>query len=159
MQPTVPTAPVYSSPISPTYTQASTSPIKTENVKTEQKPNTVHTPQQVHLIPENLMTGAVNVASSAINTAKSVLQMIAPTKSEEVYSNSFNLKHCLRKYSVQPGKWVNGHWITMQPESNHEAALNLLAEMGFTNRDYNASLLNRYEDDIEKVIADLLTAK
>lgn len=34
----------------------------------------------VHMIPETLVTGAVNVASSAINTARSVLNMIVPPK-------------------------------------------------------------------------------
>lgn len=36
--------------------------------------------QTVHVIPETLVTGAVNVASSAINTARSVLNMIVPPK-------------------------------------------------------------------------------
>lgn len=36
----------------------------------------------VHILPENLVSGAVNVASSAINTARSVINMIVPPKSE-----------------------------------------------------------------------------
>lgn len=56
----------------------------TANVKSSQPP--LVQSQQPHLLRENLMTGAVNVASSAINTAKSVLQMIAPVKPEEVIS-------------------------------------------------------------------------
>lgn len=72
-------------------TSASTrkpSPSRAEPVKPEQKTSPVQTPQ-VHLIPENLMSGAVNVASSAINTAKSVLQMITPARTEEVRINDF----------------------------------------------------------------------
>lgn len=38
--------------------------------------------QNVPMIPETLVTGAVNVASSAINTARSVLNMIVPSKEE-----------------------------------------------------------------------------
>lgn len=44
-----------------------------------------------HLIRENLVTGAVNVASSAINTAKSVLHMIVPQKEDEVNKNFYGL--------------------------------------------------------------------
>lgn len=36
----------------------------------------------VHILPENLVSGAVNVASSAINTARSVINMIVPPKPE-----------------------------------------------------------------------------
>lgn len=32
----------------------------------------------VHILPETLVTGAVNVASTAINTARSVINMIRP---------------------------------------------------------------------------------
>lgn len=38
----------------------------------------------VHILPENLVSGAVNVASSAINTARSVINMIVPPKPTEV---------------------------------------------------------------------------
>lgn len=34
----------------------------------------------VHILPETLVSGAVNVASSAINTARSVINMIRPTE-------------------------------------------------------------------------------
>lgn len=66
---------------------------------------------------------------------------------------------CYNTFFVQPGKWVNGHWVTTQPKSEREAALNILNEMGFNNRDYNATLLSRYGDNIEMVIADLLATK
>lgn len=39
-------------------------------------------PVPVHILPENFVTGAVNVASSAINTARSVINMIVPPKAE-----------------------------------------------------------------------------
>lgn len=62
-------------------------------------------------------------------------------------------------FPFKAGTWVNGRWITINPDSKRETALNLLDEMGFKNRDYNASLLNRYDDDVEKVLSDLLTIK
>lgn len=80
---TIPSAPeMISSPSTSAGTRKS-SPSRVELAKPEQKTIPVQT-QQLHLIPQNVMTGAVNVASSAINTAKSVLQMITPTRTEEV---------------------------------------------------------------------------
>lgn len=46
--------------------------------------------------------------------------------------------------------------MTTNPDSKRECDLRLLEEMGFTNRDYNATLLNRFDDDMEKVIFELL---
>lgn len=47
--------------------------------------------QTVHMIPETLVTGAVNVASSAINTARSVLNMLAPARGEVSSSDKFEV--------------------------------------------------------------------
>lgn len=41
----------------------------------------------VEILPETLLTGAVNVASSAINTARSVLDMLRPRHDDVVVSN------------------------------------------------------------------------
>lgn len=54
------------------------------------------------------------------------------------------------------GKWENGHWITTNPESNREAALQILNEMGFLDRDLNATLLARYNDNVARVISELV---
>ncbi|XP_066249930.1 uncharacterized protein [Euwallacea similis] len=89
----------------------------------------------VHLLPEALVTGAVNVASSALNTARSVINMIKPQS---------------------PGGWVNGRWVSASPDTPREANLQALAEMGFWNRDQNATLLARFEDDINRVVAELV---
>ncbi|XP_018320895.1 uncharacterized protein LOC108734015 [Agrilus planipennis] len=91
-------------------------------------------PVSVTAVPENIVTGAVNVASSAINTARSVLNMFNP----------------------EPGTWVNGHWVPRDLDSRRERALRILDEMGFRNRDYNATLLARYSDDITQVISELV---
>ncbi|KAJ8924658.1 hypothetical protein NQ315_000809 [Exocentrus adspersus] len=100
-----------------------------ENVRPETSPT-------IHILPETLVSGAVNVASSAINTARSVIQMIVPRE--------------------QQGRWVNGHWVSANPETPREANLQALAEMGFWNRDLNATLLARYNDDLNKVVAELV---
>ncbi|KYB28640.1 hypothetical protein TcasGA2_TC003458 [Tribolium castaneum] len=93
-------------------------------------------PPQVHILPENLVSGAVNVASSAINTARSVINMIVP--------------------KTEPGKWVNGHWVTENPDSIRAKNLLILAEMGFWDSDLNATLLARYNDDLGRVIGELV---
>lgn len=74
-------------------TAPKTTPIKPEQKTTLPVQQTVQQPQQP-AVRENLITGAANVASSALNTAKSVLQMIAPTKTEEVmlFNISVNVK-------------------------------------------------------------------
>lgn len=41
-------------------------------------PEAVPNVSQVHILPESLLNGAVNAASSAINTARSVINMIKP---------------------------------------------------------------------------------
>lgn len=39
-------------------------------------------PNTVHILPETLVSGAVHVASSAINTARSVINMLVPPRQE-----------------------------------------------------------------------------
>ncbi|KAL1518013.1 hypothetical protein ABEB36_001699 [Hypothenemus hampei] len=85
---------------------------------------------QVHILPESLVTGAVNVASSAINTARSVINMIRPQ--------------------------TPGQWETTNSTSPREANLQALADMGFWNRDLNATLLARFNDDLNRVVAELV---
>lgn len=53
---------------------------KKETPSAPPQPNqsTEFTPSPVHILPENLVSGAVNVASSAINTARTVINMITP---------------------------------------------------------------------------------
>ncbi|XP_018571385.1 uncharacterized protein LOC108911046 isoform X2 [Anoplophora glabripennis] len=89
----------------------------------------------IHILPETLVSGAVNVASSALNTARTVFNMIVPR---------------------EPGRWVNGHWVSTSAETPREANLQALAEMGFWNRDLNATLLARYNDDLSRVVAELV---
>lgn len=57
---------------------------------------------------------------------------------------------------MQPGRWVNGHWVSTNPETPRESNLQVLAEMGFWNRDLNATLLARYNDDLSRVVAELV---
>jgi hypothetical protein len=103
-----------------------------------QSPNHPHIQNvPVHILPENLVNGAVHVASSAISTARSVINMIVPPKAE-------------------PGKWVNGHWVTENPESTRAKNLCILADMGFWNVDLNATLLARYNDDVARVVSELV---
>ncbi|CAG9854334.1 unnamed protein product [Phyllotreta striolata] len=82
----------------------------------------------VHILPEGLVNGAVSVA-------RSVMNRIVPQ---------------------QPGRWVNGHWVSTDPRSTREANLQALAEMGFWNRDLNATLLARYSDDLSRVVGELV---
>ncbi|XP_019766280.2 uncharacterized protein LOC109541765 isoform X1 [Dendroctonus ponderosae] len=81
-----------------------------------------------HILPEGLVSGAVSAA-------RSVMNMIRPQS---------------------PGRWVNGHWVSSSPETPREANLQALAEMGFWNRDLNATLLARYSDDLNRVVAELV---
>lgn len=56
----------------------------------------------------------------------------------------------------QPGTWVNGRWVSSKEESLREANLQALAEMGFWNRDLNATLLARFNDDLTRVVGELV---
>ncbi|KAF5306064.1 hypothetical protein FQA39_LY09042 [Lamprigera yunnana] len=94
------------------------------------------TPPPLPSFPDNLVTGAVNVASSAINTARTVLNMFS-AKSEQ-------------------GQWINGHWFSADSNTPRERALRTLHEMGFWDRNFNASLLARHNDDIQRVIGELV---
>lgn len=80
-----PTPPIYPYLPVPASSELPRKPVpqRAETAKPEAKVTPVLAPQ-VHAIPENLMAGAVNVASSAISTARSVLNMIVPAKAEEV---------------------------------------------------------------------------
>lgn len=46
--------------------------------------------------------------------------------------------------------------MTTNPDTPREANLQALAEMGFWNRDLNATLLARYNDDLSRVVAELV---
>lgn len=109
-------------------------------------------PEQVHILPESLMTGAVNVASSAINTARSVINMIKPQQ-VSVSPNQTALNPVVAQ---SPGRWDNGHWVSTNPVSPMEQNLQALADMGFWNRDLNATLLARHNYDLNRVVAELV---
>lgn len=51
---------------------------------------------------------------------------------------------------------MNGHWVATVPDSPREANLRALAEMGFWDRDLNATLLQRYNDDLSRVVSELV---
>ncbi|KAK9871498.1 hypothetical protein WA026_012869 [Henosepilachna vigintioctopunctata] len=87
----------------------------------------------------SVVSGAMTMASSALNTAKNVVNMIIPPRN-----------------GVEPGVWINGHWVASNPNTLRESNLQALAEMGFWNRDLNATLLARYNDDISQVISELI---
>lgn len=86
---------------------------------------TATSPPVVHILPESLVNGAVNVA-------KSVLNRFVPQTTQ--------------------GNWINGQ----RADSTREANLQALAEMGFWNRDLNATLLTRFEEDLSRVVAELV---
>ncbi|CAG9821727.1 unnamed protein product [Phaedon cochleariae] len=86
-------------------------------------------------------------ASTVFNTARSVINRMVPQELPFLPANDV---------PQQPGKWVNGHWVSTNPETPREANLQALAEMGFWNRDLNATLLARYEDDLSRVVAELV---
>lgn len=109
-------------------------------------------PEQVHILPEALVSGAVNVASSAINTARSVINMIKPQQ-VSVSPNQTALNPVVAQ---SPGRWDNGHWVSTNPVSPMEQNLQALADMGFWNRDLNATLLARHNYDLNRVVAELV---
>lgn len=76
--PTVPNAP----PMESAYTSST----QASSVAGERRPEGA-----VHILPETLVTGAVNVASSAINTARSVINMIRPQEVCRIASYCFLL--------------------------------------------------------------------
>jgi len=49
-----------------------------------------------------------------------------------------------------------GSW-SVQPDMSTTECLEILLEMGFTNKNLNVLLLQRYDNDITKVVAELLT--
>ncbi|KAK9737576.1 Ig-like domain from next to BRCA1 protein [Popillia japonica] len=109
---------------------------RTEN--SEQNSRTADSSPRTNSRVPDILSGATVVATSAINTARSVFNMFVPPRAPDC------------------GRWQNGHWISTNPESKREKNLQLLHDMGFTNRDLNATLLARYNDEIYAVLSDLL---
>lgn len=97
----------------------------------------------VHILPETLVNGAINVASQAFTTARAVLSNLRSRPSEEF------------------GEWnwneTAADWLPRDRTTTEN--LKILMEMGFTNKILNVLLLQRYDNDIEKVVAELLTYK
>ncbi|XP_049960033.1 uncharacterized protein LOC126480776 isoform X1 [Schistocerca serialis cubense] len=96
----------------------------------------------IHILPETLMTGAVNVATSAFSTAKAVIS---------------NLR------TIPARTANNASWEAGAPPHSSDTGLTTsqcmatLTEMGFTNKELNLSLLNRCDNDISRVISVLLS--
>ncbi|XP_065161775.1 next to BRCA1 gene 1 protein-like isoform X1 [Atheta coriaria] len=84
---------------------------------------------------ENIMTEAAIMAGTAMGSVRNVVNMVLNTGN---------------------GKWVNGHWVAEGENTKRENGLKILAEMGFLNRDLNATLLARYNDDVHRVISELV---
>jgi len=96
----------------------------------------------VHILPETLVNGAVTVASHAYTTARSVLNNLRFRPSEGYATWNWN---------DNAGSW------SVQPDLSTTECLEILLEMGFTNKNLNVLLLQRYDNDITKVVAELLT--
>lgn len=96
----------------------------------------------VHILPETLVSSAVNVASHAYTTARSVLNNLRFRPSEE---------HAAWNWNDSAANW------SVQPDMSTTECLEILVEMGFTNANLNVLLLQRYDNDIAKVVAELLT--
>jgi hypothetical protein len=58
-----------------------------------------------------------------------------------------------------PWNWNDsaGSW-SVQPDMSTAECLEILLEMGFTNKNLNVLLLQRYDNNITKVVAELLTS-
>ncbi|KAF2902828.1 hypothetical protein ILUMI_03364 [Ignelater luminosus] len=91
----------------------------------------------VTVLPNTLVSGAVNVASSAINTARSVINMFSPP---------------VRQQQEQ----LQEQWDDESLYSPNERALRKLHEMGFWDLNLNKTLLARYNNDLTRVITELL---
>ncbi|KAK7864626.1 hypothetical protein R5R35_012402 [Gryllus longicercus] len=97
----------------------------------------------IHILPETLVAGAVNVASTAYSTARAVIN---------------NLQHRTRQIGEgQEWQWNDLPENVVQPDSTTTGNLELLQEMGFSNRILNVLLLQRYDNDLTKVVAELLS--
>ncbi|XP_033608398.1 uncharacterized protein LOC111866967 isoform X2 [Cryptotermes secundus] len=98
----------------------------------------------VHILPETLVNGAISVASQAYTTARAVLSNLRSRPSEE-FSEWY--------WNETAGSW------SAQPDRSTTECLNILLEMGFVNKNLNVLLLQRYDNDIAKVVAELLAYK
>ncbi|XP_067008585.2 next to BRCA1 gene 1 protein isoform X2 [Anabrus simplex] len=117
----------------------------TQTSQAQQSPTSTHDPLSnvIHILPETLVSGAVNVATSAFSTARAVIS---------------NLR------SKQPGEYGDWNWnasgssdFSTPTDRSSTESLKLLVEMGFTNKILNVLLLQRYDNDVAKVVAELLT--
>nr|CAH7758211.1 unnamed protein product [Callosobruchus chinensis] len=109
-------------------------------------------PEMVTPLVTPLVASTLNAASSAISTARSVINRVLPNEQPQPSAPVPNETSSQQR----PGYWLNGHWVSTNPNATREANLQALAEMGFWNRDLNATLLARYDDDLSKVVAELV---
>nr|CAI5822079.1 unnamed protein product [Callosobruchus analis] len=128
----------------------SKSSTSSQNVPPPQTLPEMVTPLVTPLTP--LVASTLNAASSAISTARSVINRVLPNEQPQPSAPVPNETSSQQR----PGYWLNGHWVSTNPNATREANLQALAEMGFWNRDLNATLLARYEDDLSRVVAELV---
>lgn len=65
---------------------------------------------------------------------------------------------CLQEFSEWYWNESTANW-SAQPDRSTTECLNILLEMGFTNKNLNVLLLQRYDNDVTKVVAELLAMK
>jgi hypothetical protein len=63
---------------------------------------------------------------------------------------------CLQEHAAWNWNDSAANW-SVQPDMSTTECLEILVEMGFTNANLNVLLLQRYDNDIAKVVAELLT--
>jgi len=67
------------------------------------------------------------------------------------YCDSYFCLQGIAVWNDNAGVWA------VQPDMSTAACSEILLEMGFTNENLNVLLLQRYDNDITKVVAELLT--
>ncbi|KAK6629288.1 hypothetical protein RUM43_003105 [Polyplax serrata] len=97
----------------------------------------------INILPEALINGASNMASYAINRAKSMINNL-----QSAYVDEMKAEEAQRPATESEQEW----------ESPSTQILLNLFEMGFEDWDRNTELLDKYGSDVTKILDELTTA-
>ncbi|CAB3360594.1 Hypothetical predicted protein [Cloeon dipterum] len=110
----------------------------------------------VQILPDNLVTGAMNVAAKAFSSAEAIMRSLQNSASPAhsvVTSNVSPTVEAPKPIVAEPTAVAEDESMT-DPRTRN---LITLAEMGFLNDRLNETLLDTYKENMQEVIASLLT--
>ncbi|XP_059476917.1 uncharacterized protein LOC132197579 isoform X2 [Neocloeon triangulifer] len=112
----------------------------------------------VHILPETLVTGAMNVAAKAYSSAEAIMRSLQGSTLSS--STAFSAAHGAAFLGPEPSPRTapvpTPRAVSEEPTDPRTQNLITLADMGFFDDRLNEQLLDRYKENLQEVVAELI---